>query len=256
MESSAIKKTTVTDITNPDGSITRTVVEEISIPNQVSPSPAAALSIPSSTVQPPETFLNQAAPVVTSKDPESFNSLSIAAICLAVSLWIFGITATALTAVANEDYDNYYYSPTQAGALAMGAIAILCFLIATPLQCCATQSYFRKRVGGVVKPNTCLNITAWVLYGLCTINGLALIDIGVANEWYYVSPLWVIVTVIWGFVPWLLMFLDSERVRKSDVIQSGAALTQSVLSRSVVTESTIAPTAAQGTDHAIPDNDV
>ena len=173
--------------------------------------------------------------------PLKMNRLNIGGIVFKSLGTICIIVAIILKDVPCKDpelYDDYEYANSYCDAsLAIGAVAVIADIIATPLTFAGGSSYMKQRHSSGIKG---LMIASWVIYALQILCGIGLIAtgfvaIGVGAD----VPTGSIISYIFlAIVGWSFMLAHAERARRSPPIFDPTASPPQVASGS----STVHPT--------------
>ena len=158
-------------------------------------------------------------------------------VCFSVQI-VFGLLSYILD-VRSTNNEYYYYqdidddawAPIDKASISTGSVAVIALALSVPLMYCAGRRKMvtladrcaRTTGGGggastaaagampdqleqvrkVRKVMKICAITSWVLYGISILNGIVLISTGAADVG--LGPGYILWTVIWSIVPWVLM---------------------------------------------------
>ena len=177
----------------------------------------------------------------TNLAPSAINGRYITALSLAGIAFLFHLGSIISHAVANDDdyeyaweekyyhkHGDYDYTFTPAGwaALILGTIALILWIIATPIAFCAGRMYLSLR-GVRARATVGFAIAAWIIYGLNTINGIVLVWKVIAEsatKFDDGTPVgWNVAVLIWALIEFLLMLTYVELARRKNEAETAPA---------------------------------
>ena len=160
--------------------------------------------------------------------PLAMNRSEIASIATAGVAILFHIASIASHAVSQDedyidDYNDKYYdehghwdyfmNPAGWAAIILGSLALILWIIATPVAFMAGRGYLSRR-GTSGRRITGWSIAAWVIYGFNTFSGVGAVIAGAAGG--EPSLAWNILLLFWALVQFSFMITFAELARRSN----------------------------------------